>query len=259
MPYWSPPACTSCGCSRSRPFTTATLPTAHFGRGGRLNSPSHCWGQLPPSEGPCGGRLTIANTIDTRIRSPIRILPAGEESCGAIRAGFSLKRLRDELASHSRLVQVPRTCVARAISPARSVDAGIKPGGHGSAAGRVCALSGTGPGQLVVWGFGVSTTLLYHATFTINSLAHTVGRRRFRTPDDSRNNWLLAILTLGEGWHNNHHYHPGSVRQGFYWWEFDPAFWGLRMLAAIGLVWELRPVPRRVYEEAERHRRGEVP
>lgn len=111
---------------------------------------------------------------------------------------------------------------------------------------------GTGPAQMVVWGFGISTTLLYHATFTINSLAHTIGSRRFDTPDDSRNNWFLALLTLGEGWHNNHHYCPGTVRQGFYWWEIDPAYWGLRVLSWLGVVWDLRPVPARVYEAARR-------
>lgn len=115
---------------------------------------------------------------------------------------------------------------------------------------------GVGVGQLVVWGFGVSTTALYHATFTINSVAHTIGSRRFATGDDSRNNWFLALLTLGEGWHNNHHYHPGSVRQGFYWWEFDPAFWTLRAMSWVGLVWDLRPVPARVYERAARARGG---
>lgn len=113
----------------------------------------------------------------------------------------------------------------------------------------------TGPAQMVVWGFGISTTALYHATFTINSLAHTVGSQRFRTGDDSRNNWFLALLTLGEGWHNNHHFHPGSVRQGFYWWEFDPAYWMLRALSWTGLVWELRPVPAWVYERATTHAR----
>ena len=111
---------------------------------------------------------------------------------------------------------------------------------------------GTGPAQMVVWGFGVSTTALYHATFTINSLAHTFGSRRFMTGDDSRNNWLLALLTLGEGWHNNHHFHPGSVRQGFFWWEFDPSYWLLRLMCWTGLVWDLRPVPGWVYERAER-------
>ncbi|MBL0921025.1 MAG: acyl-CoA desaturase [Phycisphaerales bacterium] len=115
---------------------------------------------------------------------------------------------------------------------------------------------GTGAAQMVVWGFGVSTTALYHATFTINSLAHTVGSRRFRTDDDSRNNWLLAVLTLGEGWHNNHHFHPGSVRQGFYWWEFDPSYWLLRCMGWLGLVWDLRPVPAWVYERAEEHARS---
>jgi stearoyl-CoA desaturase (delta-9 desaturase) len=111
---------------------------------------------------------------------------------------------------------------------------------------------GTGPVQLVVWGFGVSTTVLYHATFTINSLAHLIGTRRFNTNDDSRNNWFLALLTLGEGWHNNHHFHPGSVRQGFYWWEFDPAYWALRAMSWVGLVWDLRPVPERVYQHRAR-------
>ncbi|MFN0131063.1 MAG: acyl-CoA desaturase [Phycisphaerales bacterium] len=110
----------------------------------------------------------------------------------------------------------------------------------------------TGPVQLVVWGFGISTTCLYHATFTVNSLAHLVGSQRFDTGDDSRNNWFLAILTLGEGWHNNHHFHPGAARQGFYWYEFDPAYWGLRALALLGIVWDLRPVPASVYAKARR-------
>jgi len=115
---------------------------------------------------------------------------------------------------------------------------------------------GTGPGQLVIWGFGVSTVVLYHATFTINSVAHMVGSRRFHTGDDSRNNWFLALITLGEGWHNNHHYHPGTVRQGFFWWEFDPAYWALRAMSWVGLVWDLRPVPRQVYDAAARARGG---
>jgi stearoyl-CoA desaturase (delta-9 desaturase) len=108
----------------------------------------------------------------------------------------------------------------------------------------------TGAAQLIIWGFAVSTTVLYHATFTINSLAHTIGSQRFNTGDDSRNNWFLAILTLGEGWHNNHHFHPGTVRQGFYWWEFDPAYWILRILSMFGIVWDLRPVPAWVYEKS---------
>lgn len=114
--------------------------------------------------------------------------------------------------------------------------------------------SGVSGAQLVVWGFGISTTLLYHATFTINSLAHTIGSRRFRTRDDSRNNWLLALLTLGEGWHNNHHYYPGSARQGFYWWEVDITYYVLVLLQRIGLIWDLRPVPERVYRAADDHR-----
>lgn len=102
---------------------------------------------------------------------------------------------------------------------------------------------GTSGAQLLVWGFCVSTVALYHGTFTINSLAHVFGWRRFPTPDRSRNNPLLALLTLGEGWHNNHHYFPGSVRQGFAWWEIDPTYYALRALSALGLVWDLRTVP----------------
>ena len=102
--------------------------------------------------------------------------------------------------------------------------------------------------QTLVWGFFISTTLLYHATYTINSLAHRYGRRRFDTPDHSRNNFLLALLTLGEGWHNNHHRYPGAARQGFYWWEVDLSYLGLRVLKRLGLVWNLRPVPSKVLE-----------
>jgi stearoyl-CoA desaturase (Delta-9 desaturase) len=97
--------------------------------------------------------------------------------------------------------------------------------------------------QLVVWGFCISTVALFHATFVINSLAHRWGGRRFETRDDSRNNAILALVTFGEGWHNNHHRYPGSARQGFYWWEFDLSYYGLRLLAALGVVWDLRPVP----------------
>ncbi|MDA1259308.1 MAG: acyl-CoA desaturase [Planctomycetota bacterium] len=102
---------------------------------------------------------------------------------------------------------------------------------------------GTGPGQLFVWGFLISTVALYHTTFSINSLAHVFGSRRFETSDTSRNNFWLALLTFGEGWHNNHHRFPGSARQGFFWWEFDLSYYLLRTMAAFGLVWDLRPVP----------------
>jgi stearoyl-CoA desaturase (delta-9 desaturase) len=78
---------------------------------------------------------------------------------------------------------------------------------------------------------------------TINSLAHQVGSRRYETRDDSRNNWWLALITFGEGWHNNHHHFPGSARQGFRWWEFDLTYYVLRLFALFGLVWDLKPVP----------------
>ncbi|GAB4189575.1 MAG: acyl-CoA desaturase [Wenzhouxiangellaceae bacterium] len=102
---------------------------------------------------------------------------------------------------------------------------------------------GTSGPQLLFWGYFVSTVVLIHVTLLINSVAHRWGRRRYATRDDSRNNWLLALLTMGEGWHNNHHHYPGAARQGFYWWEVDLSYYGLRLLRLFGLVRDLKTVP----------------
>jgi stearoyl-CoA desaturase (Delta-9 desaturase) len=118
------------------------------------------------------------------------------------------------------------------------------------ALGGLCLLLG-GWSCLVV-GFVWSTLLLYHATFCINSLAHVRGSRRYLTGDDSRNNWLLALLTWGEGWHNNHHAYQGSARQGFRWWEIDPTFYTLRALSWIGIVWDLKTPPEQVMRNEHR-------
>lgn len=109
------------------------------------------------------------------------------------------------------------------------------------------ALGTNGP-QMLVWGFFVSTVVLYHATYSINSLAHRFGSRRYPTRDESRNNFWLALITLGEGWHNNHHFYPASARQGFRWWELDISYLGLKLLSAVGLIADLRPVPAHVLE-----------
>ena len=109
---------------------------------------------------------------------------------------------------------------------------------------------GTSGPQMLVWGFFVSTVFLYHGTFCINSMAHLVGSKRFKTGDHSRNCFILAIITLGEGWHNNHHRYPGSERQGFYWWEIDITHYILKSLSWLGLVWDLRVPPARIYDEA---------
>lgn len=108
----------------------------------------------------------------------------------------------------------------------------------------------TNGAQLVVWGGFISTTLLYHGTFTINSLAHKFGRRRFHTTDESRNSFILAIITLGEGWHNNHHRCLSSERQGFYWWEVDISHYMLTVLSWFGIVWDLKTPPKKIYDEA---------
>lgn len=107
----------------------------------------------------------------------------------------------------------------------------------------VAILYALGGAQLVVWGFCVSTVALYHATFSINSLAHRFGSRRYATRDQSRNNAWLALVTFGEGWHNNHHHYPASARQGFFWWEIDLSWYMLKLLALTGIVWDLKPVP----------------
>jgi len=100
--------------------------------------------------------------------------------------------------------------------------------------------------QMVIWGFSISTVVTHHVTFSINSVAHQFGTRRYDTDDHSRNNWLLSLVTFGEGWHNNHHRYQASVRQGFQWWEIDLSYYLLRLMAAVGLVWRLNPVPARV-------------
>ncbi|HXG19508.1 MAG TPA: acyl-CoA desaturase [Methylomirabilota bacterium] len=106
--------------------------------------------------------------------------------------------------------------------------------------------SGTSGLQMLIWGFFLPTVLVYHGTYSINSLAHQIGRRRYDTGDTSGNSFLLALITLGEGWHNNHHHYPGSVRQGFYWWEIDISYYLLVALSWTGLIWDLRPVPKHI-------------
>jgi stearoyl-CoA desaturase (delta-9 desaturase) len=116
--------------------------------------------------------------------------------------------------------------------------------------GAFCFLIAGWPGLVV--GFFWSTVLVYHATFCINSLAHVSGTTRYVTGDDSRNNWLLAVFTMGEGWHNNHHAFQASVRQGFKWWEYDPTYYLLVGLSWIGLVWDLRSPPEAVLRNEQK-------
>ncbi len=102
----------------------------------------------------------------------------------------------------------------------------------------------------LVWAFAVPQVLCWHGTFTINSLSHLWGGRRYATEDDSRNNLVLALITMGEGWHNNHHHYQVATRQGFFWWEIDCTYYVLRALAAVGLVWDLHGVPDHIKAKA---------
>lgn len=110
--------------------------------------------------------------------------------------------------------------------------------------GTACYLIG-GP-RLLFGGFFLSTAFLYHGTFFINSLSHVFGRRRYQTSDTSRNSFLLALVTLGEGWHNNHHFYQSTARQGFFWWEIDISFYIIKMLSWVGLTSDVRGLPREV-------------
>lgn len=102
-------------------------------------------------------------------------------------------------------------------------------------------------GWSTLWiGFFLSTVILYHGTFSINSLMHKLGKKRYPTSDESKNSLFLALLTLGEGWHNNHHYYASSARQGFFIWEIDITYYVLKILSWLGLVYDLRPVPAKV-------------
>ncbi len=106
--------------------------------------------------------------------------------------------------------------------------------------------------QMLIWGFFISTTLLFHGTACINSMAHLMGKRRFQTEDDSRNSFILALITLGEGWHNNHHRYQSATRNGFYWWEIDITYYLLKALSWTGLIRDLKAVPANVLSEGER-------
>jgi stearoyl-CoA desaturase (Delta-9 desaturase) len=96
---------------------------------------------------------------------------------------------------------------------------------------------------LILWGGVIGTVLLWHGSFTVNSLAHLYGTRRYQTSDGSRNNWWLALLTCGEGWHNNHHHYQSSANQGWFWWEIDASYYGLKLFSWLRLVSDLRNPP----------------
>ena len=164
------------------------------------------------------------------VHSPVRTASGGRTSAGSSPPDYEETAVRP----HPRHGQVSRAALAeRAL-----------PGAAGGARGRCSILVGGLP--WLVWGFFISTTLLWHATFTINSLSHVFGSRRYETGDASRNNVWLALLTMGEGWHNNHHRYMNSVRQGFFWWEVDASYYILKALSWLGLVWDLHQPPARL-------------
>jgi stearoyl-CoA desaturase (delta-9 desaturase) len=108
---------------------------------------------------------------------------------------------------------------------------------------------GTSAVQMAVWGFSISTIAVFHTTVSINSLSHQFGKRRFHTKDNSRNNLFLALLTLGEGWHNNHHHYPASARQGFMWWEIDITYYVLKIMERMSIISDVRGVPKLILEK----------
>ncbi|XYI00994.1 acyl-CoA desaturase [Sorangium sp. So ce1128] len=109
-----------------------------------------------------------------------------------------------------------------------------------------------------LWGYCVSTCVMHHVIYAINSVAHVSGSRRYATSEASRNNPLLGVLCLGEGWHNNHHHYQSSARQGFLWWEIDITYYGLKALEKVGLVWDVRGVPEHVLRRNRVDAAGEL-
>lgn len=112
--------------------------------------------------------------------------------------------------------------------------------------GTILAMFTTAGFSSLFVGFFLSTVILYHGTFSINSLMHKIGKQRYESGDESRNSLVLALVTMGEGWHNNHHYYEVASRQGFFWWEIDITYYILRLFAAVGLIWELKEVPKHI-------------
>jgi stearoyl-CoA desaturase (delta-9 desaturase) len=113
--------------------------------------------------------------------------------------------------------------------------------------------------QLLVWGLCISTVAVYQVTYLVNSATHLIGSRRYQTKDDSRNSLIIALLTFGEGWHNNHHHYPNSTRQGFFWWEIDITYYTLLFMSGLGLVWDLKAVPKRILEPKKKPDATPVP
>lgn len=110
------------------------------------------------------------------------------------------------------------------------------------ALGMWLAFSWTG----LFWGYFLSTVLLWHGTFSINSVMHVFGRKVFETADTSRNSFVMALVTMGEGWHNNHHYYQSSASQGFRWWQVDATHYLIWAGEQLGLVRDRRRVPERL-------------
>ncbi len=108
---------------------------------------------------------------------------------------------------------------------------------------------GTNSWQMLIWGFSISTVMVFHTTVSINSLAHQYGKRRFKTEDNSRNSFILALFTLGEGWHNNHHHYPAAARQGFFWWELDITYYVLKLFEKLRIISHVRGVPKSILEK----------
>ncbi len=104
--------------------------------------------------------------------------------------------------------------------------------------------------QYLIYGFVLSTVAVYHVTFSINSVAHKFGKKRFKNKDESVNNWFLALLAGGEGWHNNHHRYAVCARQGFKWWEIDTTYYILKLLELFKIVWDVREPPKSVLQES---------
>ena len=178
------------------------------------------------------------------LAGPARLLVGarGLDPRASDHSGTDYERIKD-------FAEVPRAALARPRALHRPGPPRLGPVRARRPLGVTRPEWGTSGPQMLVWGVAVSTVLLYHGTWSVNSILHMWGRRRYKTQDASRNNLWVALYTFGEGWHNNHHRFQASEKQGFFWWQIDVSHMVLWLFSRVGLVWDLKRPPATILEE----------
>ncbi len=227
--------CMACGCLESGQATTAISRIGRLQTGRVFQFILACLAQSTAQKSVLWWAAKHRHHhLHSDTENDVHLAASSRASCTAISAGFSIgEHDATDLVKVGDFAGYPELMWLHRLELLPAVALAV-----------LCFLVAGWSGLVV--GFLWSTVLLYHATFCINSLAHVHGRKRYVTGDDSRNNWLLAFFTLGEGWHNNHHAYQSSVRQGFRWWEIDVTYYILKALSWVGVVWNMKAPPEQV-------------